>query len=301
MAGPANTRSGVGKFFLGTPAETVQVDRYNPQQQDLINRSAGMASNMLGNASFDPYARQAREQFSQQTVPGLAERFTSMGGRGSSAFGQQLGNAAAGLESNLATGRADYDRNLLQQLLGTGLTQQFDAIYRPEQSGFLANTANAFGQALPRLGLAYMTGGMSELGELGQLAKILGIGKSENTTQENNLENITQGLSSGPNANTIYNQGSQKNPNIYNMIRLLSNPNNAQYSTPQSSMQSMNSAGAMQQQLPLSPIKSPQNFGNTSSVFGNQNQSQGAPALMQLLSALQNQQGSGIPWKTNPY
>jgi hypothetical protein len=290
MALPEQQRSGVGKFFLGTPAQTIQLDKYNPQQQDLINRSASMASGMLGNASFDPYERQARQQFSQQTVPGLAERFTSMGGRGSSAFGQQLGSAAAGLESNLATGRADYDRNLLQQLLGTGLTQQFDSIYQPEQSGFLANTANALGEALPRLGMAYMTGGLSELGGMGGMGGQGGI---------NLLGQLLGGLSGQGGQMRQQGPMSQEN-NLQNIAQLLSGGASQNSQAPMSNMSPVSSGGAMQQQLPWTAMKSPQGFGNSSSIFGQQS-APSQPALMQLLSALQNQQGSGIPWKKASY
>lgn len=293
MAGPANSRSGVGKFFLGTPAETIQVDRYNPQQQDLINRSASMASDLLGKSSFQPYAQQARNQFAQQTVPGLAERFTGMGGQRSSAFGQQLGNAAANLEGNLATGEADYNRQLLQQLLGTGLTQQFDSIYQPEQSGFLANTANAIGQALPRLAMAYMTGGMSELGGLGGLGgqggqgmnllgQLLGLAGGQTrqqgpVSQENNLQSITQGLSGG---------GSP----MPSAAPLLSTPN----------MQASAQGGAMA--LPWQANqKSLPNFGGGSNLFGQSSSQASNPLIMQLLDALQNQQGTGIPWKKSNY
>lgn len=163
MAEMTKPRSGVGKFFLGSPATNTQISRYNPIQEGIINKSAQMASDRLGSASFDPYERQARQNFSQQTVPGLAERFTNMGAKNSSAFGQQLGNAAAGLESNLATGRADYDQGLLKQLLQHGLTQQFDTIHNKAQPGFLENSANSLASGLKYLPMLLATGGLGGL------------------------------------------------------------------------------------------------------------------------------------------
>lgn len=286
MAGEAKQRSGAGKFFLGTPAETVKLDRYNPQQNDIINKSASMASNLLGNASFDPYERQARQNFSQQAVPSLAERFTSMGAKGSSAFGQQLGNAQANLESNLATGRANYDQGLLKQLLDTGLTQQFDSIYNPEQEGFLSSLGKQLPQIATRLGLAYATGGTSEMGELGKLIpflkKLLG-GTAEEGSSTNN-----SGGNGGPIAPTIGQQPSmntnQQTAGLNNLLSAINGPSG------QSQMQPTGVPWGNQQSLP--------SFGNTSSVFGNQNSSNNTPALMQLLSILQNQKGSGLPWNS---
>lgn len=58
--------------------------------------------------NFDPIEQQARASFEQQTVPGLAERFTGMGAgaSGSAAFARNMGSAAAGLESSLASLKA---------------------------------------------------------------------------------------------------------------------------------------------------------------------------------------------------
>jgi len=55
-----------------------------------------------------PIEQQARTQFAQQTVPSLAERFTSMGAgaQSSAAFARKLGQAGAGLEQSLAAMRA---------------------------------------------------------------------------------------------------------------------------------------------------------------------------------------------------
>lgn len=84
--------------------------------------------------SFDPIEQQARQDFAQTTVPTIAERFSSMGGQRSSAFGQQLGQAASGLESQLAALRSGHlfkqgaleqgQQGLNQGLLGLNQAQQ---------------------------------------------------------------------------------------------------------------------------------------------------------------------------------
>jgi len=52
----------------------------------------------------------ARRRFEQETLPGIAERFSSFGGTRGSGFRQELAGAGANLESNLAS--------LLSQTLG---------------------------------------------------------------------------------------------------------------------------------------------------------------------------------------
>lgn len=164
-------------FLLGTPGRAEQVQRFNPEQQQAFSQILQQALSGLQQptAGFEPIAQQARTQFQQQTVPSLAERFTAMGGQGSSAFGQQLGQAASGLEQGLASQQAQYGLqrgNQLQQLLGMGLAPQFDTIQFDQQPGFLeTGIARPFlqglGQALP--GIA--SGGASSL--LTVLSKIL--------------------------------------------------------------------------------------------------------------------------------
>jgi len=60
--------------------------------------------------------QQARQDFAQKTLPGIAERFTAAGGQRSSAFQQQLGQAGADLETQLAALRQEEARR--QQGLG---------------------------------------------------------------------------------------------------------------------------------------------------------------------------------------
>lgn len=60
--------------------------------------------------------QQARQDFAQKTLPGIAERFTAAGGQRSSAFQQQLGQAGADLETQLAVLRQEEARR--QQGLG---------------------------------------------------------------------------------------------------------------------------------------------------------------------------------------
>ena len=129
-------------FLTGNPARTEQIQRFNPQQQSALSQLLGQGLQGLQNvqnpqnfgSQFEPIAKQARSQFAQQTVPSIAERFTSMGSGSalsSPAFASQLGQAGAGLEEGLAAQKAGFglqqqgqQQSFLQNLLGMGLTPQ---------------------------------------------------------------------------------------------------------------------------------------------------------------------------------
>jgi len=176
-------------FFRGTPGRFEQVQKFTEAQQSGIDQALQQALSGLQQplgAGFAPIAQQARTQFEEQTVPSLAERFTAMGGQRSSAFPQALGQAGAGLEQGLAAQQAQFglqERGLLQQLLGTGLTPEFDTIRFKPQPGFLESGIaqplfQGLGQALP--GLA--TGGAGAISSLlPMLLKLLG---GAGTTQQ---------------------------------------------------------------------------------------------------------------------
>lgn len=57
-------------------------------------------------------------QFNEQVVPGLAERFSGMGARSSSAFNQSMGQAGASLSEQIASMRANLGMGAAQQAFG---------------------------------------------------------------------------------------------------------------------------------------------------------------------------------------
>lgn len=150
-------------FFLGTPSKTEQIQRFNPEQQQAFSQILQQALSGLQNpaAGFEPIAQQARTQFQQQTVPTLAERFTAMGGQGSSAFRQSLGQAASGLEQGLAAQGAQFglqQQGQLQNLLGMGLTPTFETAFQQRQPGFLENLLMALLSLGGQVGGSYLGG-----------------------------------------------------------------------------------------------------------------------------------------------
>jgi len=87
---------------------------------------------------FQPIANQARMNFAQQGIPGLAEQFTAMGqgAQRSSAFPQALGQTSRDFERNLAGQQMNFgfnrqgqQQNFLSLLSGQGLQQQQEPIY----------------------------------------------------------------------------------------------------------------------------------------------------------------------------
>lgn len=156
-------------LFGGTqPEQTKQISGLDPQQQQLftqfLSQLGGPMSQGIGNLSkilsgdpeaFKAFEAPAMTQFNQQIVPGLAERFSSLGAgsQGSSAFGQQLGQAGANLSQNLAGMRANLQSGAMDQLsrlFGMGQQQHMQTYYTPEKKdyGFLGAMAPGIGAGL---------------------------------------------------------------------------------------------------------------------------------------------------------
>lgn len=155
-------RGSAGSFLFGNRGKQMQFQNYTPQQQNVFNQMLEGSSQQLPQIlqylqsiiSQDPemmkqFEAPARRNFEENTIPSIAERFTSMGAQRSSAFGEQLGSAGAGLEENLAAQRGQMGSQAIQQLMALlqgGLTPQFENVYRPETYGFLGNLLSGMGQ-----------------------------------------------------------------------------------------------------------------------------------------------------------
>ena len=158
-----------------------QVPIRSPQQiagQNQLLQTGLSGIQNLPNANFGPIAQQARTQFNTQTIPGLAERFTSLGGgQRSSAFQGALGQAGSGLEEALASLEQQFglqnrgqEQNFLSNLLGMGMQPQFENIAQPKGPGFGSALGSGLGAILPLL-LGGMTGGSG--GGIGALLSLL--------------------------------------------------------------------------------------------------------------------------------
>lgn len=127
--------------------------------------SAGMGnlSDILSNqpGAFEKFEKPFITQFQQQTVPGIAERFSALGSgsQGSSAFAQEMGAAGAGLSERLASMRGGLQQNALSQLMGmmqTGLgAQAFGYGHRTPQKGFWESIMPGLAQGAGQAGGAW--------------------------------------------------------------------------------------------------------------------------------------------------
>ena len=176
-------------FLSGTPSRSEQFQRFTGPQQGALDQilSQGLSGlqGMQGKFDFAPIEQQARSNFNTQTIPSIAERFTSLGSgsQNSSAFQNALGSAGSGLEQSLAALKSQYglqqqgmNQNLIQNLLGFGLQPRYENAYFPRQPGFAENAGSSlfqgFGTALPFL-FGGIPGGSSG-GLLGLLSQLLG-------------------------------------------------------------------------------------------------------------------------------
>lgn len=163
--------------LFSTPQTTQQIPLgFTPQQssalQNLLQTGMGGLQNLagsIGQDQFSPIAQEATRRFEQETVPGLAERFTSLGGgaRQSSGFQQTVGQAGAGLQSQLAALQSQMgmqqrgqDIGLLQNLLGLGLTPQYQTQVIPAQRGELSQFGGQLGSTILRL-LPFLIGALA--------------------------------------------------------------------------------------------------------------------------------------------
>lgn len=114
--------------------------------------------------AVDQFAQPYMNQFNQQTVPGLAERFAGMGAMGgglsSSGFGQALGAAGGNLQAQLAQLKAGLGQQAAQSLMGQ--YGQFAGMgLNAQPFGYQQQGPSAFGGALQ----GWAQGGFGGMGQ----------------------------------------------------------------------------------------------------------------------------------------
>ena len=120
---------------------------------------------------FEDIEKPALEQWEQQVIPGILERFAGANALSSSGLQQTLGQAAKGLETNLAANRAQANMNRDVTNLSAKMNQPI----------IRQNALNQL-QALNQLGLMQthgryvQQGAPAQQGFLGNIAPIIGAG-----------------------------------------------------------------------------------------------------------------------------
>lgn len=188
--------SSISDFLFGHGDKFSQQSTLDPNQQNFLQNlfqqlggmggqggSYGNAQNYLSQLlsgdqnAFSQFEAPYRQQFEQQTLPGIAERFAGAnpmgGGLSSSGFGQALGGAGAGLQAQLAGLHGNLRNQAVgqslgqfNQLAGLGLgTRSFENIFQPGNYGALGGALQGVGQGFGQ-GLGMAAGGGNPFGAI---------------------------------------------------------------------------------------------------------------------------------------
>ncbi len=165
----------LSEIFGGKKERMEKAPMFTPEQEAFLNQllggsQEGMSSGMeyltnLLSGDTEAFEAPLKRQFEEETIPGLAERFAGADAQESSAFGQALGQAGAGLTENLSQLREGLKGQALSQLqglAGMGLGQRFENVLRPGTTGILGGLSQGLGEGLG----SAATGGLGALSGL---------------------------------------------------------------------------------------------------------------------------------------
>lgn len=163
--------SGIGNWLFGSEDSFKKLDTMSPEQKKMFQQffqmmggpGGGMGGAMehqqqLLDPSSEAYQKMAQpymNQFNQETIPGLAERFAGAGGGmggglSSSGFGQALSSAGSNLQGNLAamkTGMQGQAANsIMQQFMQMMGMQPFAYGHQQSSPGMLPTLIGNFAQ-----------------------------------------------------------------------------------------------------------------------------------------------------------
>jgi len=134
--------------ILGTPAYQLYENTNTPEQTQGYNDVLRQGRNAINNPyeGFDDIRNETYRQYNEQILPGIAERFTSMGGGKLSSpdFTREVGQSASGLGALINAQRAQYGQQNKQyglQALNIGLRPQYQSTFVPRQMGLPENLA----------------------------------------------------------------------------------------------------------------------------------------------------------------
>ncbi len=171
-------------WYGGRPEFTEQTPLLTGQQQGLQNNAIQQLMQLLngtgGLQGFQPIEDRAREQFATQTIPGLAERFTSLGTQRSGAYKNALNSQGREFELGLGQLKSQYglgQQGLLSQL---GTQQSFQNNHFARQPGLPENFLNQIAPLIPFLPMLLGFGGG-------------GIPKGNNNQQQPSSQPVNQG------------------------------------------------------------------------------------------------------------
>ena len=151
--------------WMGTQGGYQQLGTQNNQQQQLFAQLLGGLGGAQGSGlewlqrilsgeegAFEDYEAPYKQQFEQETIPGIAERFAGMGTGGSqnsSGMQQTMGQAGRELTQNIASLRGGLQQNamgMLQGMMGQAQQPTFENIYQQPTTGIVPGMAQGMGQ-----------------------------------------------------------------------------------------------------------------------------------------------------------
>lgn len=154
-----NMGQGGGFSQISGGGQLGQFSTLNPQQQGLQSQLLSLLGGQLGQSGTDPIAQYAQQQFQQEGLPQLVERFTQ---QGSTLQGSGFRNAVLGAQANLSGQLGANRYAMLQNLLGPALSPTTNQIYQPQEqggmSGLLKGLSGGVGSALPLFAASYGLG-----------------------------------------------------------------------------------------------------------------------------------------------
>lgn len=164
LTGGLGTKKG-RDFLFGSGDKMKQIETLSPEQKQFFQQIMGQLGPAYGQSMgllqgfLDPNSEQYKnfeqpylQQFEQETIPGIAERFAGAGAQGgalsSSGFGQALSSAGSNLQTNLAQMKSMMQQQAIQQILGQSQfamgVQPFGYQKQQGSPGFLPQFAGSF-------------------------------------------------------------------------------------------------------------------------------------------------------------
>lgn len=162
-------------LFLGKKSKIKKKKRYSPLQEQaeqdffgnpitndpLYQSGSNFLQQLLGGGpnAFADFEAPYLQQFNQQIVPGIAERFAGVGAGSSSGLNQALSSAASGLQNQLAGLHGQLKMQALPQALqyaqqpysnlATGMGfNPYEFMEQPGGAGLLHHLAQGLGQGV---------------------------------------------------------------------------------------------------------------------------------------------------------
>jgi len=140
-------QGGYGMMTMPNGSQAVQMPNFSPQQMqgyDQLFQQGQQGMQNMPPANFGALKDMYTQNFNQNTIPGIMERFSGMGagGQRSSAFEQALGGAGAQMNTQMAgmeQGFNHQNRNQLMHMMQMGGQPQYSWEGSKREPGFAEN------------------------------------------------------------------------------------------------------------------------------------------------------------------